>query len=97
MSDERETITTGVPIIDDAPGASALQVPGWQRDALCVEHPEVDFFPKRGGSAEPARAVCGRCLVRIECREYALELKIPSGVWGGTTPAERAGHRRVAA
>ena len=45
----------------------------WMRDALCREHPEVDFFPDRGQSLEPARAVCGGCMVRGECLVYALE------------------------
>jgi hypothetical protein len=31
-------------------------LPGWYRDALCVEYPHVEFFPARGHSA-PRRGV----------------------------------------
>ena len=35
--------------------------PGWMRDSLCREHPEVSFFPAVGESIEPAKAVRERC------------------------------------
>ena len=41
----------------------------WAADALCVEYPEVEFFPERGQDSRPAKAVCARCLVRFECRD----------------------------
>ena len=44
----------------------------WAADALCVEYPEVEFFPERGQDSRPAKAVCARCLVRFECRDYAI-------------------------
>ena len=37
-----------------------------------------------------AKAVCGGCPVRVRCLEWALEAGEAEGVWGGTTPAERA-------
>lgn len=46
--------------------------PVWMRDAACREHPEVNFFPARGEDRRPALAVCGRCLVLNECRQWAL-------------------------
>ena len=68
--------------------------PRWMRDALCREHPEVDFFPDRGQSLEPARAVCGGCMVRGKCLVYALEHG-KHGVWGGTSERERRTIRRL--
>jgi len=47
--------------------------PAWMGDAACREHPEVDFFPGRGGSARPALAVCRGCVVREHCLTYAQE------------------------
>lgn len=65
-------------------------------DALCTEHPFVDFFPDQHESTAPAKAICRRCLVLDECLAYALELGswLP-GIWGATTQRER--HRRIRA
>jgi WhiB family transcriptional regulator, redox-sensing transcriptional regulator len=56
--------------------------PAWMVDAACREHPEVDFFPGRGGNARPAQAVCRGCEVRDICLTYAQE-NGECGVWGG--------------
>lgn len=80
-----------------------LKRPAWMADALCPEYPEVRFFPERGESAEPARAVCGRCLVRAECLTWALEHGQSAaqhgghGVWAGTSARERTRMRPAAA
>lgn len=72
----------------------ALTDEAWMADAACHEHPEVNWFPERGQSAEPAKKVCGDCLVRSECLDYALrqgrvDREALAGVWGGTTGRER--------
>lgn len=61
----------------------------WTGDALCIEHPEVTFFPIQGQSVKPAKAICRRCLVRDECRAWALDTKVEYGVWGGLSARER--------
>ncbi len=66
-----------------------LHRPAWHRDALCLEHPEVSFFPARGEIAAPAKAVCARCLVAQECMAFALADPAMEGVWGVTTIMER--------
>jgi WhiB family redox-sensing transcriptional regulator len=64
--------------------------PAWMADAACKEHPEVSFFPDRYQPAGPALAVCAACLVRDECRAYALDQEVAlAGVWGGTTSLGR--------
>lgn len=71
-----------------------LQPVDWQTHARCAEvEPEI-FFPERGGSSKAARAVCGKCQVRAECLEYALNNKEQFGIWGGTSERERRGLRR---
>jgi WhiB family redox-sensing transcriptional regulator len=73
-----------------------LDRPAWQRDALCREYAgKVDFFPARGQSLEPAKALCLGCLVRPECLLYALEHDEPHGVWGGLSTQERRDLVRV--
>ena len=68
----------------------SLAIP-WDSDALCREHPEVNFYPGRGESNEPAKAVCRQCLVRRECLVFAMSNgdAFRHGVWGGTAPGER--------
>lgn len=69
---------------------------GWHRDAACREHPEINFFPERGEPVDPAKAVCGRCLVRAECLNDALAQPKPvGGIWGGTSERERRQLRRT--
>jgi WhiB family redox-sensing transcriptional regulator len=64
--------------------------------ALCKgEDPRVWFPSAPGrGSARRAKAVCTACPARAGCLEWALEANEVEGVWGGTTPAERAEIRR---
>lgn len=72
--------------------------PEWQRDALCAEYPLEWWFPDRGATTADAKAVCARCVVRNECRAFALEAPDAlAGVWGGTSQRERRLHRRTAA
>lgn len=76
-----------------------LQRPAWHRDAACKEHPEVEFFPVRGQSTRPAKALCAGCLVRQECAAYAFDHDPPGrvdGVWGGLSGPDRERLRRVA-
>lgn len=47
------------------------------------------FYPTSDGDAAPAKAVCDSCQVQERCLEYALAVREPEGVWGGTTFAER--------
>lgn len=57
--------------------------PAWQHEAACRNVVDVSFFPNRGESAEPAKAVCARCPVAGPCKDYALENGIRHGIWGG--------------
>lgn len=69
--------------------------PAWQRDALCREHPDVDYFSAK--RPDPAKAVCQRCLCRAECLQWALDdpaLDAGDAILGGLTVAERRALRR---
>ena len=41
-----------------------------------------------------AKKVCQRCPVREECLNYALELGIEYGIWGGMSTAQRRKEKR---
>lgn len=38
----------------------------------------------------PAKQVREPCPVLVPCRRYAVDTQEPHGIWGGTTPEERA-------
>jgi hypothetical protein len=69
-----------------------LNRPHWHADALCLEHPDVNFFPDRGEDLTAAQSVCGRCSVADACLAYALADPTNCGGAGrdvepGTAPA----------
>jgi WhiB family redox-sensing transcriptional regulator len=73
-----------------------LRVEVWRAEALCLEYPDVEWFPGRDAPATEARAICDRCRVQQECLDYALhsEHTLAYGIWGGTGPNERRALRR---
>lgn len=69
----------------------------WQLRASCRSADAAIFYPPnesrgdlREGIETEAKAVCRDCPVRRQCRDHALEAGEPYGIWGGTTPKERA-------
>ncbi|MET8946383.1 WhiB family transcriptional regulator [Streptomyces sp. NPDC004542] len=73
----------------------------WRDHAAC-RHEDPDlFFPV--GTTGPAllqerqaKAVCGRCPVRDQCLDWAMETGQTLGIWGGTTESERRALKRRA-
>ena len=69
----------------------------WQRDAACRGPESVLFFPPSAAEARPerdarearAKGICNVCAVRVECLEYALDIREPHGIWGGLNEVER--------
>ncbi|MEZ0068937.1 WhiB family redox-sensing transcriptional regulator [Streptacidiphilus sp. MAP12-20] len=68
----------------------------WHTGAACRRDEAGLFFaPSKEPTAarlareEQAKRVCARCPVLLECREHALIMPEPYGVWGGLTAAER--------
>lgn len=68
----------------------------WQVYAACRGlAPSVFFHPdnERGRSKRQrearAKAICNRCPVRDACREWALSVREPYGIWGGLSANER--------
>lgn len=57
-----------------------------------IENPDI-FFPEgkveEAKSLPIARSICGGCIERKECLEYALSENIPHGIWAGLSPKER--------
>jgi len=63
-------------------------------DANCrtIDDPDI-FFPvskqDETNSMEVTKVICGTCMNRKECLEFAINEQIPYGIWAGTSPAER--------
>jgi WhiB family transcriptional regulator, redox-sensing transcriptional regulator len=76
-----------VTTIDDIFGAADEQ--DWQGSALCAQIDPELFFPEKGCSAREAKSICGGCVVRAECLDYALAHDERFGVWGGLSERER--------
>ncbi len=70
----------------------------WQRHACCRARPELFFGPDTATESPAARArredqakqICRPCPVVGDCRSHALRAPESHGVWGATTPIERA-------
>lgn len=68
--------------------------PTWQARAACRGMDTAMFFPERGASPRPAKAVCADCEVRIECNDLGMTMRF--GIWGGRSENERRTERRKA-
>lgn len=79
--------------------------PSWKARSACApgrRHgvPPAAFHSSKHAEQTAALRVCAGCSVRPQCLEYGLASEEPimrSGVWGGTTPAERRQLERGAA
>ncbi|MFZ2528563.1 MAG: WhiB family transcriptional regulator [Rhodococcus sp. (in: high G+C Gram-positive bacteria)] len=68
----------------------------WQLDAACRGFESAAFFHpdgERGHAREQrelhAKLVCAGCPVLEVCRDHALSVGEPYGVWGGLSESER--------
>jgi len=61
----------------------------WRRLGACRGLDADIFYPDDDDDAEPAKAVCATCDVRVACLEHALVVREKAGVWGGATERER--------
>jgi WhiB family redox-sensing transcriptional regulator len=77
----------------------AVAEQSWQVRALCRGPQRVLFFPpshiERKDDKEAreahAKTLCTECPVASHCLQFALSIREPHGIWGGTTELERRG------
>jgi len=65
----------------------------WMVDAACRGQTSL-FFPERGVSIAPARRLCSRCPVWLECRTWAELHPEQGGYLAGSSERERQRVRR---
>lgn len=75
---------------------AAVDPEAWKQHAECRGMNPDLFLPPRGDNRAlaAAKTVCGRCPVRQECLDYALDMNERTGVWGGTSERQRREMRR---
>lgn len=68
----------------------------WQYQGACQSLPTEMFFhpdgergPRRAHRIATAKAVCATCPVIEACRNHALAVQEPYGIWGGLSEDER--------
>lgn len=78
------------------PGPNA-DVWDWQLEGACrgmdsgsFFHPDGERGPARARREARAKAICHTCPVLEMCREHALTVHEPYGIWGGLSESERA-------
>lgn len=71
-----------------------MSAPDFFAEALCRQHPEVDFHPVDTLRSSAPIRICHQCPVEDDCLEYALATSQDHGVWGGTSERERVRIRR---
>ncbi|WP_166583722.1 MULTISPECIES: WhiB family transcriptional regulator [unclassified Mycolicibacterium] len=83
-------------------GAAITEAWDWQLHARCRGLPAEVFYTgdedrgaRRIEHEENAKQICGGCPVQRECLGHAIEADEPYGIWGATTPKERAALRQV--
>lgn len=76
--------------------AQVIDPRNWQESGACREmdtelffHPEGERGSSRRRRAENAKAICATCPVLKQCRDYALSIAEPYGIWGGMSEEER--------
>ena len=82
------------------PGLGLSPDPPWFAEAACADaHVDPAWFFPEGRGRSPARAVaiCNGCPVREQCARHADAQGYDEGVWGGTTPQQRAEQQHAAA
>ena len=75
---------------------STASDPDWRQHAACLGQDSLFFdlvdepFTARQQRTASAKAICQDCPVLTECRESALRLGEPYGIWGGLSELDRA-------
>jgi hypothetical protein len=64
----------------------------WRDEGLCRGRDDDAFFPHptNATAVQAVKNVCFGCPAMLRCAQYALTRRIPDGVWGGLSEAQRA-------
>jgi WhiB family redox-sensing transcriptional regulator len=79
---ETENILVRIAGISERIGTILPQLE-WSKEAECRGEDADLFFPSQGDSVREAKEICGRCIVQMDCLQYAIDAREPGGIWGG--------------
>ncbi|UOT06551.1 WhiB family transcriptional regulator [Rhodococcus opacus] len=89
-----------MPAPNHLPGPNA-DIWDWQMHGLCrgvdssmFFHPDGERGRARAQRETLAKEMCRRCPVLAQCRNHALSVSEPYGIWGGMSETEREMHAR---
>ncbi|MBC2643414.1 MULTISPECIES: WhiB family transcriptional regulator [unclassified Rhodococcus (in: high G+C Gram-positive bacteria)] len=89
-----------MPAPNHLPGPNA-DIWDWQMHGLCrgvdssmFFHPDGERGRARAQRETRAKEMCRRCPVLAQCRNHALSVSEPYGIWGGMSETEREMHGR---
>ena len=89
-----------MPAPNHLPGPNA-DIWDWQMHGLCrgvdssmFFHPDGERGRARAQRETRATEMCRRCPVLAQCRNHALSVSEPYGIWGGMSETEREMHAR---
>lgn len=73
----------------------AIVLPAWIDEAVCASVDAELWFPGKGDTTKPAKALCATCPVSAQCLAWAMETEEQTaggrfGIYGGLSPRERA-------
>lgn len=94
LSDRNERTLRAVPVNER--WVPVAELPNWAADGACVGKDPNQMFPDNGGQSKAARKLCSACSVRGACLTTAMEDPGLTGIWGGTSKAERDFRREAA-
>jgi WhiB family redox-sensing transcriptional regulator len=71
----------------------------WQQHGACLTGDPDLFFPVSTGGpgqkrAEQARRICRGCPVQAACLDWAIDIGITDGIWGGLDETQRRALQR---
>lgn len=75
--------------------AGARDPMAWRKKSVCRQHPTQWWFAGTPHEVVLAKDICAGCSVIEPCLEFALARPELLGIWGATTPSERATMRRT--
>lgn len=57
--------------------------------SLPLKEADKLFFSESPKRIAQAKALCAQCPITEKCLQYALDIEVEFGIFGGTTPQER--------
>ncbi|MFE3031528.1 WhiB family transcriptional regulator [Streptomyces canus] len=73
---------------------TSMRAEDWRDSAACASEDTEMFFASAltaegQANIRHAKVICWRCPSQLECGQWAIDNRVPFGVWGGVSEQER--------